>query len=72
MSHPWDNKDVVFKTRVVLRAMRDEQTVEEIALEYGVPVAQVLEWKKQVIDELPEIFSQKRSKRRRSTSDLAS
>ncbi|MBI4962359.1 MAG: hypothetical protein HY913_03710 [Desulfomonile tiedjei] len=70
MSHPWDNKDVVFKTRVVLRAMRDEQTVEEIAMEYGVPVAQVLEWKKQVIDELPEIFSEKRSKRRRSTLDF--
>jgi len=72
MSHPWDNKDVVFKTRVVLRAMRNEQTVEEIALEYGVPVAQVLEWKKQVIDELPEIFTQKRSKRRRSPSDSTS
>jgi transposase-like protein len=71
MNHPWENKDVVFKTRVVLRAMRNEQTVEEIALEYGVPAAQVLEWKKQVIDQLPEIFSDKRSRRRRSLSDSA-
>jgi len=70
MNSVWDNKDVVFKTRVVLRAIRNEQTVEEIALEYGVPVGQVLEWKKQVIDELPGIFAAKRPKRDDSDSDL--
>jgi putative transposase len=72
MSPSWDNKDVIFKTRVVLRAMKNEQTVEEIALEYGVPVAQVLQWKKQVIDQLPEIFSEKRSKRNRTVPDFRS
>ena len=59
MRKRYDNK---FKARVVLEALKNNRTIAEIASEYGVHANQITKWKKQVLDELPEIFSNKREK----------
>jgi transposase-like protein len=49
--------DGSFKARVALEAIRGDRTVAEIAAAYGVHPNQISKWKKQVLDELPKIFS---------------
>ena len=46
-----------FKARVALEAIKGQRTVQEIASTYGVHPNQVGQWKRQALDQLPEIFS---------------
>jgi putative transposase len=50
------------KAKVALEAIKGHKTVNEIASEYGVHSTQIAQWKKQALEELPEIFSQRRQK----------
>jgi len=50
------------KSKVAIAALKGDQTANEIASEYGVHVSQVNKWKKEAIDRLPEIFSDKRGR----------
>jgi putative transposase len=51
-----------FKARVALEAIRGEKTINEIASVYAVHPNVVGLWKKQALDHLPDLFSDKRSK----------
>ncbi len=55
--------DGTFKARVALEALRGQKTIAEIASEYGVHPNQIGAWKKQLLEELPHIFSRKNEKR---------
>jgi len=55
-------RDGRFKAQVALEAIKNEQTISQIASEYGVNPAQVSQWKKQVLEELPQLFANGRSK----------
>jgi transposase-like protein len=55
------------KSRVALAALRETQTINEIAAERGVHPTQVREWKKQLLEGLPTVFEDGRS--RASASD---
>ena len=46
-----------FKAKVALEAIREQRTLNEIASEYGVHPNLVREWKKQVLSEMPAIFT---------------
>ncbi len=63
-----------FKARVVLEVIRGQKTISEIASEYGVHPNQIINWKKKVIEKLPEILSnsngKNRKNRKNSSSDL--
>ena len=50
------------KAKVALEAIKGHKTVNEIASEYGVHPTQIAQWKKQALEELPKIFSQRRQK----------
>jgi transposase-like protein len=50
------------KAKVALKAVKGQKTVNEIASEYAVHPTQIAQWKKQVLEELPEIFSHRRQK----------
>jgi transposase-like protein len=46
-----------FKAKVALEAIKGQKTINKISSEYGVHSTQITQWKKQVLDELPEIFA---------------
>ena len=48
-----------FKSKVALEAIKGIQTVNEIARKYEVHPNQISTWKKQMLERLPQIFSDK-------------
>ena len=54
--------DSRFKAEVAIEAIKNQRTVAQIASEYGVHPNQVSQWKKQVLDQLPDLFTNGRSK----------
>jgi transposase len=63
--------DVNFKARVALEAIRGEKTLAQLASEYGVHPNQISKWKRQVLDELPNIFSGRYEKKETQGKELA-
>lgn len=59
-----------FKAKVALEAVRGERTANEIASSYGLHPNQLSQWKKQLLDELPQIFSDKRVKANKEQDEL--
>ena len=60
-----------FKTKVAVEAIKGHRTATEIAGEYGVHPNQITQWKKQALEGLPELLSDKRKKREMDQEDLA-
>ena len=58
------------KARVALAALRGERTVNEIAAMYGVHPSMIAKWKKQALQELPQVFANRRSAAVRAQEDL--
>ena len=54
--------DKNFKAKVALEAIREEKTLSELSEQYGVNPNVISRWKKEVLEQLPEIFSRKREK----------
>ena len=54
--------DKAFKAKVVLEALREELTIQEIARKFDVHPNQISLWKKQAIESLPEIFERPNKK----------
>src|SRR5258705_13438915 len=51
-----------FKVKIALEAIKGQRTISEIATHYGVHPNMVTQWKKQVIESLPEVFSTRRER----------
>jgi transposase-like protein len=51
-----------FKTKVALAAIKGQQTVKEIATTNGVHPNQVVQWKKQALEVLPDVFLSRRTR----------
>ena len=47
------------KAKIVLEVLKGQKTMAEIASTYGVHPNQIAKWKRQVLEGLPELFSQK-------------
>ena len=48
-----------FKARVALEAIRGVETINDIAAKYEVHPVQVGNWKKELLDRVPEVFERK-------------
>ena len=59
-----------FKAKVALAAIKGQRTMNEIAGEYGVHPGQIAQWKRQVLEELPGLFSSKRSRETKAEEEL--
>jgi len=51
-----------FKSRVAIEALKELQTINELASRFGVHSNQISLWKKQLREKVPEIFSDRRRK----------
>jgi len=49
-----------FKVKVALEAIKGQKTLNEIASKFEVHPNQVTQWKKQALEGMPELFSQRR------------
>jgi transposase-like protein len=52
-----------FKSKVALEAVKGLKTINEIASEYGLQPSQVSEWKRVLIENMPELFERKSQSR---------
>ena len=59
-----------FKARVAMEAIKGEKAVNDLAGEYGVHPTQIAQWKKQVVEEVPRIFSMKKVHDARKEEEL--
>jgi len=62
--------DAKFKARVALEAVKGEKTIAQISNEYKVHPNQVSLWKKQLLEELPSIFSRGKSRKEKDSNEL--
>ena len=58
------------KARVALAAIKGDRPVNEIAAMYGVHPTMITKWKKQALQELPQVFANRRSALVRAQEDL--
>jgi transposase len=57
---PRRNHAPAFKAKVALEALKGEQTTVELAQRYQVHPNQITEWKRQLLEHAPEVFSKDR------------
>ena len=58
------------KAQIALEAIKGQRTVNEIAGGYGVHPTQVTKWKKTALEQLPQVFSDRRMKAEQSEESL--
>jgi len=64
--------DATFKAKVALEATKGEKTMAQISSEFGVHANQIRQWRKQLLEELPRLFSDRRRKQEKSDEELRS
>ncbi len=47
-----------FKSQVVFEMLKEEKTVTQIAAEYGIHPGQLHRWKRQALDNFPQLFAE--------------
>ena len=64
------NHSAQFKAKVALAAAKGDKTIAEMASEFDVHPNQIAQWKKQLLQSLPELFSRSRQKEKQKNDDL--
>ena len=70
MTTPRKHFSADFKTKVALEAIKGQKTLNELAATHGVHPSQITNWKKQVLDEIPAIFSNRRVRDKAADEEL--
>jgi putative transposase len=64
------NHSSSFKAKVALEAAKGDRTIAELASHYQVHPNQISQWKKQLLESLPEVFSRRRRKDQQNQQQL--
>ena len=62
--------DSRLKVQVALEALKNQRTIAQIASEYGIHPNMVTQWKQRLLNELPDIFSNKHQKNKQDKETL--
>jgi transposase-like protein len=58
-----------FKAQVALAAIKEEKTIAQLASQYAVHSTQIVKWKKQVLESLGGVFSDKRARKKKEEQE---
>ncbi len=64
------NYSASFKAKVALETVKKEKTISQLSSEYGVHSNQITQWRKRMLEELPDIFSKNRQKKEKGAEEL--
>jgi transposase-like protein len=64
--------DAVFKARIALEALKGEKTMAQLSSEYGVHSNQIRQWRQRLLDEVPQVFSDRRRKQDKEDEEMTS
>ena len=62
--------DGKFKAKVAFEVLKSQKTLSQIASHYDVHPNQVTQWKKKVLEEMPNVFSRKRNREHIASEQL--
>jgi len=62
--------NAAFKAKVALEAVKGEKTIAQISSEFGIHSNMVRNWRKQLLEMLPDLFSGRRKKREKDRDEL--
>ena len=60
---------IELKVRIVLEILKEEKTVTQLASEHKIHYSQLLKWKKQVLEGLPNLFGDPQTEALKSTHE---
>ena len=66
MGHKRRRHGAAFKAKVAVEALKMQATVQELASRYGVHPQQIVQWKRQALEGLEEVFSSRRQTDRKA------
>jgi transposase-like protein len=64
------NYSAAFKAKVALEAVKGDKTIAELASQYEVHPTQIIQWKKQLLESLPDVFNNSPQKDRQKQDEL--
>jgi len=62
--------DAAFKAKVAFEAAKGEKTLTQIASEYSVHPNQIRQWRRQLLETLPDLFSDRRKREEKNRDEL--
>lgn len=62
--------DAAFKAKVAFEAAKGEKTIAQVASEFGIHPNQIRQWRRHLLETLPDLFSDRRKHVEKSRDEL--
>jgi len=62
--------DAAFRAKVALEAFKEKKTLAELSSTFGVHPNQICKWKKQLLESLPDLFTDRRKRKDKEQEEL--